>query len=307
MSFRHLILPTPFAPHTALLDLRPMPVGALRNAAAERLYTDAALLGAAYKRPIGAFNAVQTQAFNCLYETDDNTLVCAPAGSGTILCAEFAMLRLWNRSPSACAVFVAPVPTSCDRVFEWWRRRFGTAPGGLGKTVVRLTGDDLVDVKLLSSAQLVVADPQQWDKVSRRWKQRKAVREVGLFVVGDLHLIGGQYGPTLEVVVSRMRYVAAQVRAHNHVSLFPPLCEVATILVSPSHFFFFLSSFFLFFFLFSFLFCSLFFSRSSRSSAPARARRTTSCASWRSPRRSRTPTTSRTGSECPRRSTMTPT
>ena len=122
---------------------------------------------------------MQTQAFNCLYETDDNTLVCAPSGSGTLLCAEFAMLRLWNRSPAACAVFVAPVPTSCDRVFQFWRRRFGTAPGGLGKNVVRLTGDDLVDVKLLSSAQLVVADPQQWDKVSRRWKQRKAVREGG--------------------------------------------------------------------------------------------------------------------------------
>ena len=267
MSFRHLILPTPFAPHTALLDLRPMPVGALRNAAAERLYTDAALLGAAYKRPIGAFNAVQTQAFNCLYETDDNTLVCAPAGSGTILCAEFAMLRLWNRSPSACAVFVAPVPTSCDRVFEWWRRRFGTAPGGLGKTVVRLTGDDLVDVKLLSSAQLVVADPQQWDKVSRRWKQRKAVREVGLFVVGDLHLIGGQYGPTLEVVVSRMRYVAAQVRAHIHVSLSPASAKWQQSWSRHPHFFFFLFSFFSS--LFSFLFT--FFSLAARGARRRRA------------------------------------
>lgn len=33
---------------------------------------------------------------------------------------------------------------------------------------------------------------------------------VALFLVDELHLIGGKQGPTLEVVCSRMRYINSQ-------------------------------------------------------------------------------------------------
>ena len=46
--------------------------------------------------------------------------------------------------------------------------------------------------------------------VSRRWKQRKNVQDVALYICDEVHLIGGAEGPTLEVVLSRMRYVASQ-------------------------------------------------------------------------------------------------
>lgn len=49
VSFRHLILPTGRAPHTALLDLHPMPVSALRNPAFESVFS------------FTHFNPVQTQ------------------------------------------------------------------------------------------------------------------------------------------------------------------------------------------------------------------------------------------------------
>jgi pre-mRNA-splicing helicase BRR2 len=32
--------------------------------------------------------------FTALYNTDDNALVAAPAGSGKTICAEFALLRM---------------------------------------------------------------------------------------------------------------------------------------------------------------------------------------------------------------------
>ncbi|KAL0296226.1 UNVERIFIED_CONTAM: DExH-box ATP-dependent RNA helicase DExH12 [Sesamum radiatum] len=44
----------------------------------------------------------------------------------------------------------------------------------------------------------------------RRWKQRKHVQQVSLFIIDELHLIGGQGGPILEIIVSRMRYIASQ-------------------------------------------------------------------------------------------------
>ena len=46
---------------------------------------------------------------------------------------------------------------------------------------------------------VVVATPEHWDMLSRRWKQRKAVQDVSLFVVDELHLLGGTHGSALEV------------------------------------------------------------------------------------------------------------
>ena len=45
---------------------------------------------------------------------------------------------------------------------------------------------------------------------SCRWKQRRNVKDVALYIVDELHLIGGQQGPTLEVITSRMRYISSQ-------------------------------------------------------------------------------------------------
>lgn len=45
--------------------------------------------------------------------------------------------------------------------------------------------------------------------LSRRWKQRKNVQAVSLFIVDELHLIGGAKGPCIEVVASRMRQISS--------------------------------------------------------------------------------------------------
>jgi replicative superfamily II helicase len=45
--------------------------------------------------------------------------------------------------------------------------------------------------------------------VSRKWKSRKGFEGIGLFVVDGLHLLSENYS-IMEVVVSRMRYVASQ-------------------------------------------------------------------------------------------------
>ncbi|WMV35431.1 hypothetical protein MTR67_028816 [Solanum verrucosum] len=77
--------------------------------------------------------------------------------------------------------------------------------------VVELTGETTTDLKLLEKGQLIISTPERWDALSRRWKQRKYVRKISLFIVNELHLIGGQGGAVLEVIVSRMRYISSQV------------------------------------------------------------------------------------------------
>ena len=47
-----------------------------------------------YAPRLAQFNPLQTQVFQCLYNTDDNALVGAPTGSGKTVCAEFAILRV---------------------------------------------------------------------------------------------------------------------------------------------------------------------------------------------------------------------
>lgn len=70
--------------------------------------------------------------------------------------------------------------------------------GALGLNVVQLTGETAADVKLLEKGNIIVATPEHWDMLSRRWKQRKNVQAVSLFIVDELHLIGGRNGPVIE-------------------------------------------------------------------------------------------------------------
>ncbi|KAI9030984.1 Sec63 Brl domain-containing protein [Phycomyces nitens] len=198
VSFKHLILPEKYAPHTELHDLQPLPVSALRNSAYEDVYSGW----------IKHFNPIQTQAFNALYTTDDNAFIGAPTGSGKTVCAEFAILRMWNQQDKGRCVYVAPFQEIVDQRVADWKQKFGKLNGG--KEIVALTGETSADLKLLERGDIIACTPTQWDIVSRRWKQRKNVQNVNLFIADELHLIGGDIGPTYEVIVSRMRYIASQ-------------------------------------------------------------------------------------------------
>jgi hypothetical protein len=90
-------------------------------------------------------------------------------------------------------------------------------------------GDATSDVRLLDAHHLVLATPQQWDMLSRRWKQRKAVQAVGLFIADELQLLGGQQGPTLEVICSRMRYMSSQLATPVRLVGFSHRCVLAEL------------------------------------------------------------------------------
>jgi len=196
VSFNKMILPAKFYPPTELLDLQPLPISVLAESALTKLYS------------FNEFNPIQTQTFHHLFKTDKNCLICAPAGSGKSACAEFAIMRMLVNDPQGKCVYVAPKEETAANTFADWNGRFGSIlrPG----QVAQLSGETAPDLKLLSEAKIVVCTAKQWDAISRRWRQRKGVQAVTLFIVDDLHFLGGDAGPTMEVIISRMRFIGTQ-------------------------------------------------------------------------------------------------
>ncbi|KAH8119267.1 Sec63-domain-containing protein [Phellopilus nigrolimitatus] len=198
ISFKHLILPAKFPPPTPLLDLQPLPLSALHSKEFENIYSST----------IKTFNKIQTQVFQALYTTDDNVFIGAPTGSGKTICAEFALLRLWSKPEAPRAVCIEPFQDMVDQRVTEWQSKFGNFQGG--KEIVSLTGETSADLRLLEKGDVIVCTPMQWDVLSRRWKQRKNVQNIGLLIADEIQLVGGEVGPTYEVVISRTRYVSAQ-------------------------------------------------------------------------------------------------
>ncbi|CAG9467191.1 unnamed protein product [Pedinophyceae sp. YPF-701] len=200
MKFDQLILPERYPPHTELLDLDPLPRSALGEPAFEAMY----------ERRFTHFNPVQTQCFHVLYHTDENVLMGAPTGSGKTVMAELAMLRLFRAHPDMKVIYIAPLKALVRERLSDWGAREGGLCARLGKSMVELTGDYTPDLRALLAADIIIATPEKWDGISRNWQTRAYVKRVGLLVIDEIHLLGADRGPTIEVIVSRMRYIAAQ-------------------------------------------------------------------------------------------------
>ncbi|KAI5815505.1 DEAD/DEAH box helicase domain-containing protein [Pyronema omphalodes] len=171
VSFRKLILPEKFPPHTQLLDLVPLPVEALKKKDYVKLYPE-------WRH----FNKIQTQVFKSLFDTEDNVFIGAPSGSGKTICAEFALLRHWMQPEAGRAVYIAPFQELVDQRHEDWKKRMSKLAGG----------------------------KEIWDLISRQWQRRKNVQTVELFIADDIHMLGGVNGFIYEIIVSRMQYMAVQ-------------------------------------------------------------------------------------------------
>ncbi|XP_056289492.1 activating signal cointegrator 1 complex subunit 3 [Pseudoliparis swirei] len=194
INFQNLILPERHPPHTELLDLQPLPVTALCNREYESLYK------------FTHFNPIQTQIFHTLYHSDTNVLLGAPTGSGKTIAAEMAMFRVFNMYPNAKVVYIAPLKALVRERIEDWKVRFEEQ---LGKKVVELTGDVTPDMRAIAQADLIVTTPEKWDGVSRSWQNRSYVQKVAILIIDEIHLLGEDRGPVLEVIVSRTNFISS--------------------------------------------------------------------------------------------------
>ena len=94
-----------------------------------------------------------------------------------------------------------------ERIIDW-KKRLGL--GLLQKSVLELTGDVTPDIKALQKADVLITTPEKWDGISRNWQHRSYVSAVALVVIDEIHLLGQERGPVIEVIISRMRYISEQ-------------------------------------------------------------------------------------------------
>ena len=199
VSFQHLIRPDTESVYTDLLNLQPLPITALKNPLLEDIYG----------QRFSFFNPMQTQIFHTLYHTSANVLLGSPTGSGKTVAAELAMWWAFREEPGSKVVYIAPMKALVRERVQDWRKRLAQQ---MGLKLVELTGDNTPDTRTIRDADIIITTPEKWDGISRSWQTRGYVRQVSLVIIDEFHLLGGDRGPILEIIVSRMNYIASRAK-----------------------------------------------------------------------------------------------
>ena len=178
--------------------MQPLPVTALGEPRYQELFTS---------KGFSHFNPIQTQIFHTLYHTNENVLLGAPTGSGKTIAAEIAMFKVFRDDPiDGKVVYIAPLKALVRERISDWKDRLENR---LGKNVVELTGDVTPDMRAIQKAHVIVTTPEKWDGISRSWQTRNYVQAVRLIVIDEIHLLGEDRGPVLEVIVSRTNFISS--------------------------------------------------------------------------------------------------
>ncbi|KAF4324437.1 hypothetical protein G195_001421 [Phytophthora kernoviae 00238/432] len=233
VSFHKLILPQKNAPPTELLDLQPLFVNniLLKLVDGKKKTAEAVLKSVSNIRHVPnpwrfkRFNPIQTQVLPRLLESESNLFVGSPPGSGKGVLAELAIMKTLlslgqpdlksDEFGEHLLVYLTPKEANCHEKYDDWSAKFGEE-SFWRQNVVELTGDSTADLRLLATANILIATPTQWDVLSRRWKQRKRIQNTSLLLLDEAHFVGGgEYGPTIEIVMSRMRFIAADMDKKN--------------------------------------------------------------------------------------------
>ncbi|EFY87551.1 activating signal cointegrator 1 complex subunit 3 [Metarhizium acridum CQMa 102] len=219
VSFQHLIRPDTESVYTDLLNLQPLPISALKNPGLEEIYA----------QRFQFFNPMQTQIFHTLYHTSANVLLGSPTGSGKTVAAELAMWWAFRERPKSKVVYIAPMKALVrERVKDWGKR----LAQPLGLKIVELTGDNTPDTRTIKDADIIITTPEKWDGISRSWQTRGYVRQVSLVIIDEIHLLAGDRGPILEIIVSRMNYISSSTKNKVRLLGMSTACANATDLGS---------------------------------------------------------------------------
>ncbi|KAF2853126.1 hypothetical protein T440DRAFT_444900 [Plenodomus tracheiphilus IPT5] len=162
--------------------------------------------------PYPTFNAVQSKCFQKVFQSDGNFVLASPTGSGKTVILELAICRalVSNATDQYKIVYQAPTKALCSERQRDWEKKFQP----IGLKCAELTGDsDATDLRNVQMANIIITTPEKWDSMTRKWKDHeKLMRLIKLFLIDEVHILKEDRGAVLEVVVSRTKSIATDVR-----------------------------------------------------------------------------------------------
>lgn len=227
ISFRDLTLPEKFSALSKPLDMHALSVpeafnvqvgedeiGDIQDLSAfrETLADCTAFFGTRSSH----LSKLLTQLFPKLFESNENVTVAALPDIERDICGELCLARLFSRQPTSVAVWICGKgDISVSQVCKQLADGLG---GHLGVKVGSFLSDRSQDLAFIRSAgTIAVTTPEVWDMFSRRWREKrigKIMKKIGLVILDGVQMVSERHngGVALEVVGSRMRYIAAELK-----------------------------------------------------------------------------------------------
>jgi helicase len=141
-----------------------------------------------------------------LLQTKDSFLVTAPTASGKTLIGEMAALQACFEA-SGKVIYLVPLRALAREKYEDFSKKYGAK----GLKIVQSTGDYDSAEPWLQQGDILIATNEKMDSLVRhraRW-----LRELSVVVADEIHLLRDpQRGPTLEVVLTRLRSLNPSLR-----------------------------------------------------------------------------------------------
>ncbi|MCF6154211.1 MAG: DEAD/DEAH box helicase [Candidatus Brocadia sp.] len=156
-----------------------------------------------------------------LLKKQDSFVVAAPTASGKTLIAEMAALKVFLEMGGK-VVYLVPLRALAREKYDDFSKKYKDA----GMRVVQSTGDfDSADTWLYD-ADLIISTNEKMDSLIRH--RSSWLRDVSLVVTDEIHLLGDTHrGPTLEVVLTRLKWMNPGLRVIALSATIPNASEIA--------------------------------------------------------------------------------
>ncbi|MDA8087079.1 MAG: DEAD/DEAH box helicase [Nitrospiraceae bacterium] len=156
-----------------------------------------------------------------LFENGGSFVVSAPTASGKTLVAEMAALSVFLRKAGKI-IYLVPLRALAREKYEEFTHKYKAA----GMKVVQSTGDFDSEGPWLAGADIIICTNEKLDSLIRH--RAPWLGHAGLIVTDEVHLLGdGHRGPTLEVVLTRLRYLNPRIRVLALSATIPNSIEIA--------------------------------------------------------------------------------
>ncbi|MBN3037342.1 MAG: DEAD/DEAH box helicase [Candidatus Diapherotrites archaeon] len=165
---------------------------------------------------VQSFNPVQEAAFATRFiENRSNLVVATPTGSGKTIVAMAAALDAIRRGKKV--VYTCPLKALASEQHDTFKR--------LPVRCALSTGDMDSSDKWLEKYDLISTSYEKLDSLMRH--KAPWIADVGLLIVDEIHLLDSDRGPTLEIVVTRFKYLFPRVQVIALSATIPNAGEIA--------------------------------------------------------------------------------